>query len=78
VQDYFVPEMSTVANALVIPLGKSVSQALQTLAASDQIDLDRCLLGFPHPSGANGGRTKEYNERKDALATKARDWFDAV
>jgi hypothetical protein len=39
------------------------------------VDSDRCLFGFPHPSGANGHRKKHFEERKEELSERVKGWF---
>lgn len=56
VRDYFANEVSQIRNALFIPLGSSVSDALTWLTAEGLIENQRVLSGFPHPSGANNER----------------------
>lgn len=68
-------ELGRIPQALVIPLGKSVVEALQLLASRGELDLARCLIGFPHPSGANGHREREYAERHVALQAQVAQWF---
>lgn len=70
-------ELSRVPGAVVVPLGKSVSEALQLLASDVRLDLSRCLIGFPHPSGGNGHRKQEYAERREALQAQVSHWFAA-
>jgi hypothetical protein len=64
----FAPE------ALVIPLGKAVSEAVNRIARAGQIDPERVLLGFPHPSGANGHRSRQYEERRSDLTDQVGRW----
>ena len=54
------PRLDMTPGALVIPLGKAAQGALAFLAAEGLVDPARCLLGFPHPSGANGWRVRQY------------------
>lgn len=68
VEDILEPELSTVANAVVIPLGKAVTSSLEYLVSKNKLDPSRCLIGFPHPSGANGHRKKQYMQNKDDLS----------
>lgn len=68
-------EVAQVPGALIVPLGKSVSEALAWLDAQGRVDLRRCLVGFPHPSGGNGHREREYAERREALAAQVAAWF---
>ncbi|HEY5013004.1 MAG TPA: hypothetical protein VIK61_09895, partial [Acidimicrobiia bacterium] len=53
--------------ALVVPMGKAVSTALTLLAVTDP---ERCLTGFPHPSGANGWATRQFEEQRAQLRRK--------
>lgn len=68
-------ELEHVSSALIVPLGKSVSEAIGLLAAAGRVNLSRCLVGFPHPSGGNGHREREYAERRDELAAQVVNWF---
>jgi hypothetical protein len=61
-------ELCQVPQAAIIPLGKSVSEVLDYLASRGSIERGRCLLGFPHPSGANGHRVREFEENFSRLA----------
>ena len=60
-------ELSFVPNAVIIPLGKAVDEALTHLSNINKLDPKRCLFGFPHPSGANAHRTEQYQSKKCAL-----------
>jgi len=62
-----VPELASLPSALVVPLGNAVSRLLTLLA---DVDPSRCLLGFPHPSGANGHAPKQFASERDALRRK--------
>lgn len=62
-------------DALLVPLGKSAARALQRLACEGYIGRERCLPGFPHPSGANGIRVRQYDLRREELARGIRGWF---
>ena len=54
VENVLAEELRLAHEALIIPLGRSVSESLDHLATAGHLDRDRCLLGSPHPSGANG------------------------
>jgi hypothetical protein len=58
-----------------IPLGQSVSTIIAYLAEAGCLARSRCLLGFPHPSGANGHRVREFNERRERLTRSLQEWF---
>jgi hypothetical protein len=67
--DNVVPEeLGQVPQAAIIPLGRSVSEVLDYLASRESIERGRCLLGFPHPSGANDHRVREFEENFSRLA----------
>jgi hypothetical protein len=51
VHDLLITELKKLPEALVVPFGNVVSGVIEQLPG---IDLERCLIGFPHPSGANG------------------------
>lgn len=61
-------------HALVVPLGKAAEAAVDFLARQDLLDRRRCLLGVPHPSGANGHRARLYAERRADLARALLTW----
>ena len=50
------------------PAEKAAQDALAFLGAEGLVDPARCLLGFPHPSGANGWRAGQYAARRHQLA----------
>jgi len=55
---------------LILPLGKAVESVLQYSATKRLVDPDRILKGFPHPSGANGHRKKQFERHKENLQTQ--------
>ena len=74
VEDVLTEELRSVPEAVIVPLGKSASEALKHLADAGRLDRNRCLWGFPHPSGANGHRVREYLERREHLKEQLRGW----
>jgi len=62
VQHVLAPELGSMRGALVIPLGKCVDAVLDSLVRAGALDAKACLLGFPHPSGANGHRRAEFEQ----------------
>ena len=75
VEDVLAKELQAVPDAIIVPLGKSVSEALDHLADAAQLDRNRCLWGFPHPSGANVHRAREFLERREGLERRLREWL---
>jgi hypothetical protein len=61
-------------DALVVPLGTAARDAVELLAADGLVDPVRCLWGFPHPSGANGWRARQYSASQPALAREVALW----
>lgn len=60
---------------LIIPLGKAVEDVLRIFIGAGKVEESQCLLGFPHPSGANGHRHRQLRERKEALHEKLRTFL---
>lgn len=70
----FVDEINTLPNSsLIIPLGKKVDVIVDELREKGKVN-QVCLKGYPHPSGANGHRIKEFNKNKHSLIDKIDDW----
>lgn len=70
------PELAAVPDALIIPLGKATESCVQMLVSAGQLDEERCLLGFPHPSGGNGHRVRQFRENNARLRQELDDWVD--
>ncbi|MFD1956639.1 hypothetical protein ACFSL6_21255 [Paenibacillus thailandensis] len=70
-------EIETVGQALVIPLGKAVSGVLRHFINEGIVPENRCLLDFPHPSGANGHRRPQFESLKSEHRKRIADWFGA-
>ena len=71
------PELAAVPSAVIVPLGDAAGRALQLLIDARVVDLRRCCLGFPHPSGANGHRLRFFQQRREQLAGQLAAWFQA-
>ena len=69
------PELASIPDALIIPLGNSVECALEYLTERKLLSTDRWLRGFPHPSGANGHRRRLFDLRKSELNRAASGWL---
>jgi len=72
---YFYKEVEKLPNALIIPLGKIVEEVLELMISEKLIKKEQCLLGFPHPSGANGHRKKQFEENKERLLNIIDNYF---
>lgn len=60
-----------VPDALIVPLGTRVDEAVASLGLQKR----RYLRGFPHPSAANGWRLPIYERNRESLAASVHEWF---
>jgi hypothetical protein len=68
-------EVQRIPNALVIAVGKSVGEALQLLVAERLLEAERCLIGMPHPSGANAHRPAQFARVREELAALVAQFY---
>jgi len=70
--NYFGAEARDMSNAVFVPLGDKVAEALEFLVNEGFIKSDRVLAGLPHPSGANAERIAYFlgTKAKGALSSK--------
>jgi hypothetical protein len=61
---WFAAEMALLPNAVFIPLGPKVAEAVEAVAKHLHLSLNRILSGLPHPSGANAERIAFFLGRK--------------
>ena len=74
VDQVLMTELSMLSEAVVVPLGNTVSALLRREVERGTLRAGRCLLGFPHPSGANGHRQRQYDQQFEDLVTKVAAW----
>lgn len=72
---YFYKEVEKMKEALIIPLGKAVEEVLEFMIDEGLIMKKQCLFGFPHPSGANGHRKKQFEINKEKLLNIIDSYF---
>jgi hypothetical protein len=75
IAENFAKELALLPNAMIVPLGKTAGEIVQSLHDENHIGLDRCLVGFPHPSGANGHGVRFFAEGRDRSREQLQDWF---
>lgn len=78
---HFVEDTLALPNAVFIPLGNKVANALMFLADHGHLDRDRILAGLPHPSPQNIERIRYFIDQKpkEALSIKTNgDNIDAA
>ncbi len=68
-------ELRAAGGALIVTLGKCASDAVRVLLDDDALDPARCLIGLPHPSGANGHRKAQYERVREGLSARVAAWF---
>jgi len=61
---WFSTEMAALPNAVFIPLGPKVTEAVEAVAKELALSSGRILSGLPHPSGANAERISFFLGRK--------------
>ena len=61
---YFAEDIKALPNAVFVPLGEKVTEALNYLADQGLMPRERILEGLPHPSGANAERIAYFLGRK--------------
>lgn len=69
---HFAKEAKALKNAVFVPLGPKVSEALAWLVQRGELDGTRVLEGMPHPSGANAERIAYMLGRKPREALSAK------
>lgn len=72
----FIAELSKLDDVFIIPLGKGVEEALLYLVSQNLIQENQVLRGFPHPSGANAHRFKQFEEHKESMLKQIDQWFN--
>lgn len=71
----YTKELSFMDDPLFIPLGVNVSMVLRFLAEEGYLNQNSILYGFPHPSGSNGHRHRQFAENQEAMKQKLRKFF---
>lgn len=74
----FVNDIARLNNPLIIPLGVNVAKVLLHLTHSKLIVAPHILTGFPHPSGANGHRHKQFAKNKEKMQIEIANYFKSL
>ena len=77
VEAHFYPQVEALKEALIIPLGKCVEEVISILIEKGIIEERQCLMGFPHPSGANVNRKKQFELEKEQMMNKIRKFYSS-
>ncbi len=73
IERFLAPALAAMPQALIVPFGNSVYEAVAYLARDGTVDECRVLREFPHPSGANGHRHTLFAANKSLLLTNGCD-----
>jgi hypothetical protein len=70
------PELHSLPDALVVPLGRNAERGLQALVDQGELDPETrvILFSFPHPSGANPNGPRWYADAQPRLRKLVRRW----
>jgi len=71
-------QLNAMSGALVIPLGVSVESVLRLFVQERKLEEERCLWGFPHPSGANGHRHRQFAEHYPFMKERVKACFHTL
>lgn len=72
-------EMAALPHAMIMPLGKAANEGIQLIHRAGLIEMERCLIDLPHPSGANNGRRPTLFERgRRGWEKQLVEWFRRV
>ncbi|MXN90930.1 hypothetical protein GR160_06785 [Flavobacterium sp. Sd200] len=74
IESNFLPEINNFENKLVIPLGTCVSKVLTKLNEDNLLNSNIYLNHFPHPSGSNGHRHKQFKDYKLQMFNQIKSW----
>jgi hypothetical protein len=77
VLENFATELRHLDKPLIVPLGVNVSKVLDFLAENKYIEPNSILSGFPHPSGGNGHRHKQFSSNKEDMQQQIERYFGA-
>lgn len=75
VRAFFYPQIDLLKDAFIVPLGRCVENVVLELIKEGKLQESQCLLGFPHPSGANVNRKKQFEEEKRQMEEKLKTFF---
>jgi len=76
-ESILIPELNELGNCLIIPLGKTANEGISFLHEKAKLKENQLLAGFPHPSGANSHRKKQFEQNKNMLITQIDKWFNS-
>lgn len=76
IMESFTKELMSMKNPLIIPLGVNVTAVFDYLVENGYVTPDSVLYGFPHTSGGNGHRHRQFAENKEQMRKKLAGYFE--
>ena len=67
IEQNFLKELKQLKKTIIVPLGNTVSSAIENLDNKYNLNLTCFLKGFPHPSGANARKNIQFRENKSSM-----------
>ncbi|MBE6023586.1 MAG: hypothetical protein E7231_10185 [Cellulosilyticum sp.] len=68
-------QVEMLKDALYVPMGRCVEEVLKLYIEEGKLKEEQCLIGFPHPSGANVNRKKQFEEEKEQMMNKVQQFY---
>ena len=68
-------QVDMLQEALYIPMGRCVEEVLKIYISEGKLREEQCLIGFPHPSGANVNRKKQFDEEREQMMFKITQFY---
>ncbi|MEH7238186.1 hypothetical protein [Bacillus sp. JJ1562] len=75
IMESFTKELVSIQNPLIIPLGVNVTGVFNFFAEKGYVSPDSVLYGFPHTSGGNGHRHRQFAKNKEQMKRKLATYF---
>jgi len=76
VNQYFLQDILRIRDPLIIPLGVNVNRVIEYLINQNLLNIKNVIAGFPHPSGGNGHRQKQFRKNKEEMKKKIWEYFN--
>lgn len=76
-EEYFPGNIEGIKETLIVPLGVNVQAVIEDLLLEGLIPGHRLLRGFPHPSGGNGHRFRQFAEHKEQMMKEIEEFFSS-
>ncbi|CEG27035.1 uracil-DNA glycosylase family protein [Bacillus sp. B-jedd] len=76
IETYFAKDHAMLKSPLIIPLGVNVSRVIEELVKDGWQDDSHVLKTFPHPSGSNGHRHRQFAENKEKMRQDLARFFN--